>query len=98
MQSFLEPSDILRRFVRPAGNRIGIIKQFLGARRMREVLPFGQKAGLMASSVFLVGTRVSGIRGAVVVDNLQYLAFDDSPDPVEVSATLVFEIIGCRGL
>jgi hypothetical protein len=33
-----------------------------------------------------------------VVDNLQYLAFDDSPDPVEVSATLVFEIIGGRGL
>ncbi len=94
MKSLLKPGDILRRFVRDAGNGISVIKQLLRFAGVRGVLPLGQKADRTDASFFLAGAGVSGTRRAAVIDNLQYLALDDPPNPVEVSATLIFEIVG----
>src|SRR5690242_1610338 len=98
MESLLKPRDILRGLVRDAGNGIGVIKQLLRAAILREALPFSQKADLPAASFFLVVIRRSGIRRAATVNNLQHLAFDNPPNPVDVGATLIFEIVGSRRL
>ena len=65
---------------------------------MREARPLVAKTDGTAASFFFVTTRLSGICGAAVVDNLQHLSFDNSSYSVEVSATLMFEIMGSRRL
>lgn len=98
MQSLFEAGDVLRRFVRYAGNRVGVIEQLLRTARKRKAWPLGEKTVRMAAIFFFVAIRLSGICRAAVVDDLKDLSFNNSSYSVEISATLMFEVMGRRGL
>ena len=92
-KALFEARDVLRGFVGDAGDRVSVIKEFPGAvGAIRAAL--AEKAAMTVLS----GSDLAGVRGMGVVNNLQYLAFSDTADTVQIGAALAFHLAGVLGL